>query len=177
MWTSFESEFKDILDRLNQNLKKLYTSRIHPDLVSGIPVSAYDTEMKLNELANINVPSARTLEIKPYDISLLAEIEKAIKKNKPEFSPIVQSDHIRISLLPPTEETRKRSVKEAKELLEKAKVSLRVARKDFQTKIKKDGHPEDLEKKYMNELDSKVKDMNAQLDNLFALKEKELMTI
>lgn len=177
IWDSLDKEFSSLCDRLENNFKKLYVSRVHPDLVANILVSAYGTEMKLNELANITIPSARTIEIKPYDISLIQEINKAIQKHKPEFSPIVQSDLVRIALLPPTEETRKRSVKEAKEFLEKAKVALRVVRKDFQSLIKKEELSEDLEKKNMNDLDAKIKVMNGKLEELYAKKEKELMTI
>ncbi|OAL09889.1 ribosome recycling factor [Candidatus Mycoplasma haematobovis] len=177
MWSSLDKEFGEIFERLENNFKKLYVSRVHPDLVANVLVVAYGSEMKLNELANITIPSARTIEIKPYDISLIQEINKAIQKHKPEFSPIVQSDLIRISLLPPTEETRKRSVKEAKEYLEKAKVALRVVRKDFQVLIKKEELSEDLEKKNMNELDSKIKVMNGRLEEIYSKKEKELMTI
>lgn len=180
-WKAFESEFnlefQKISQRLQGNFKKLYVSRVNPDLVSGITVQAYGSDMKLDELSNISIPAARTIIIKPYDISVMDDIVKGLQKSRPEFSPQVQSDHIRISLNPPTEETRKKSVKEAKEFLEQSKISLRNVRKDMISKIKNADLSEDLEKKYSNQLDSLIKHFNNQLDQEFSHKEKELMTL
>lgn len=180
-WKSFQNRldnsFKEVQNRLDLNFKKLYTSRVNPDLVSGIIVNAYDSDLKLEELSNISIPSARTILIKPFDLSIMDNIVKGMQKHKPEFSPIVQSDCIKIILNPPTEETRKKSVKEAKEFLENSKVHLRNVRKDYVNELKSLKLSEDLEKKYLNQLDLEIKNMNSKLVVSFEVKEKELMSI
>lgn len=174
----FQKDFVQVLDRLDRNYKKLYTSRVSPDLVSDVYVSAYGSDMKIQETANFQVSSARTLVIKPYDVSIMDDIVKGLQKYHPEFSPIVQSDHIKIVLNPPTEESRKRAVKEAKEYLEQAKIGVRNIRKEYMDKLKKDDQiSEDQEKKYINQIDAEVKKMNGKLEAVFIVKEKELMTI
>ncbi|XP_032746455.1 ribosome-recycling factor-like [Rattus rattus] len=180
-WNEFEArfqeEFRKVTERLSNNFHRIYSSRIHPDLFDDVIVEAYGSEMKINEVANIQIPQARTVTIKPYDMSIVEDIHKAIKKYHPEFSPLVQADHIKIALNPPTEESRRKTVKEAKEYMESAKVSVRNIRKDFMDEIKKHKLPEDQEKKYMNSIDGDVKKMNVRLDEMFAAKEKELLTI
>ncbi|WP_246307751.1 ribosome-recycling factor [Candidatus Mycoplasma haematohominis] len=174
----FQGDFAGVVDRLEKNYKKLYTSRVSPDLVSDVYVNAYGSEMKIQETANFQVSAARTLVIKPYDVSIMDEIVKGLQKYHPEFSPIVQSDHIKIILNPPTEESRKKAVKEAKEYLEQAKIGVRNIRKECMDKLKKDDQiPEDQEKKYINQIDVEIKKMNGKLEAIFSAKEKDLMTI
>lgn len=165
------------MERLDKGYRKIYTSRINPDLFGGVMVSAYGEDMRLKELANFQIPTARTIVIKPYDVGVLAEIVKSIQRSHPEFSPAVGADNIKITVNPPTEESRKRSVKEAKEYLEHAKEGVRHIRREFMDRLKREKLPEDQEKKYMNQIDVEIKKMNGRLEEMFASKEQELMTI
>lgn len=173
----FQEEFKVVMERLDKGYRKIYTSRINTDLFGSVPVEAYGEVMKLKELANFQIPTARTIVIKPYDVGVMGEIVKALQKAHPEFSPAIGTDNVKISVNPPTEESRKKSVKEAKEYLEHAKEGVRHIRREFIDRLKQEKLPEDQEKKYMVQIDAEVKKMNGKLEELFVAKERELMTI
>lgn len=131
-------------------------------------------------MANIAVPDARTIAITPWEKSMFKEIEKAIINSELGITPENNGEVIRISIPPLTEERRKQLVKQSKGEAEQAKVSVRNARRDAIEGLKKavkQGMPEDVEKD-AEATAQKIHDKYLkQIDELFAAKEKEILTV
>lgn len=180
-WSFFEKKLSDLAaknkERFKEKLKKIHGSRLHPDLISNIKITCYGENSELKSLANIQLTDARTFLIKCYDTSIIEDVAKGIRKQRPEINPNVNGENIIISFPPPTEESRKKTLKEVKQFLEESKIALRMIRKDIQSEIKSAELSEDQEKKFINNLDKKIKEENESLEREEQMKEKEIMTI
>lgn len=115
---------------LEGELKGIRTGRANPGLVEHLKVSYYNTNTPLKQLASISVPEPQAIVIKPYDPSVLKEIEKAILQSDMGLNPQSDGKCIRINLPPLSEERRKKLASQAKELSEAAKVSVRNIRRE-----------------------------------------------
>ncbi|MCF0217576.1 MAG: ribosome recycling factor [Malacoplasma sp.] len=174
----FESKMIPKMDWLDSELNKIKSGRPNPKIFDGIVVNAYDSKMKLYEVANWQVVHGKEIIIKPYDKSLLHEINSAIAKENLGLNVQVDADSLKVSFPPQTEDSRKASVKKAKEIIESAKVEVRNVRKDIHQKLKKDeALREDELKWYEEELDKLTKSWNAKIDKIFVAKEHELMSL
>lgn len=168
------NHFKKVLDGLR-------TGKASPNLVQDIMVDAYGSKMRLRDIANINTPDARTINIQPYDKTILSSIERGIIIANIGINPINDGQIIRLPLPELSEQRRKDMVKMVKSTAEEHKVELRNIRRDgndFTKKAQKDGKiSEDDLKLYLDDIqkltDSKIK----QIDDMAAAKEKELMTV
>ena len=164
----FETEANKVVNWVNSEYNSIRSGRVIVSVFDKVRVMAYGEEMQLNQVANIQVVSATQVLIKPYDRSQIPDILKGI----------ANPDSIRINFPPQTEENRKENVKKAKQILEQGKIKIRDVRKDIQSSYKKlDNISEDLLHYFEDELNNITKKYNSQLENLFAQKEKELMTI
>ena len=124
------------VDVMSREFANVRTGRASANLLDGIKVAYYGAESPLLQLAGISSPDARTLEIKPYDKSALAEIEKAIFQANLGLTPQNDGKVIRVSFPPLTEERRKDLVKVIKKMAEDARVAIRSIRRDANEKIK-----------------------------------------
>lgn len=181
-WKFYEENFREESKKTESWLEdeyfKLKTGKANPVLINNIPVNIYGSKMKILEIANVSNVDARQLIIKPYDKSSINDISEAIIKSNIGINPIIDKDVIRLIFLPPSEESRKESIKKAKNLLEQAKIGIRNIRKTIQHQIKKDDELfEDNIKQYESLLDKTTKEINSQLELIFQKKEKELTTI
>ncbi len=176
----FEENLNNTINFLNKELVKIRTGKAHPSLFDGIKIDYYGNPTPLNQIANINIPDAKTIVIQPWDKSVLSFIEKAILNANLGFTPINNGEIIRINIPQLTEERRKEYVKLAKMEGEKAKVSIRNIRREFLEKLKKlekEGIPEDEIKKSEKEFQDIVDNAMKQIDSLIELKEKEILQI
>ncbi len=174
----FESNFDKVNDWLLTEFSKLRIGKATPAILDNILVNAYDDKMPINQLANLNIPDARTLIIKPYDKSTLKEIAAAINAANIGINPQVDADVIRLIFKAPTEDDRKLLVKKAKTLAEEAKIRIRRIRQEIQDEFKKEQNILDDDKKYFQtELDNITKVFNKKIDDELAKREKEIMTI
>ena len=131
-------------------------------------------------MAAINTPDARTIIVQPWEKQMLKEVEKAILNSDVGITPDNNGEVIRLSIPPLTEERRKLLVKQAKQEAEDAKVSVRNARRDAIDTIKKsvkEGLAEDVAKDGENEMQKLHDKYIKKIDDLFALKEKEILTV
>lgn len=181
-WKLYKEEFESKADLkvewLLSEFNKIKSGRPNPKIFDHILVNAYDSKMKIVEIANLQVVDGRQILIKPYDKTLLKEINAAILKENMGFSPQVDADSLRIIFPSPTEESRKQSLKKVKEYVEQAKIGIRNVRKDIQGKIRNDKElREDELKSYEEDLDKITKHWNSIIDNEYTKKEKEMMTI
>ena len=110
--------------------------RANPAMLSGIMVSYYGTPTPIQSLANITVPEARQLMVKPFDRSALKEIERSINEANLGITPINNGEVIILTIPELTEDRRKDYVKQAKEIAEEAKVALINIRQDENNSIK-----------------------------------------
>lgn len=165
---------------LDESLAHIRAGKANPKILDAIRVDYYGSQVPLSNVANISVPDARTITITPWEKSMFKEIEKAIINSSLGITPENNGEVIRISIPPLTEERRKALVKQSKGEAEQAKISVRNARRDAIEGLKKaikQGMPEDVEK----DAEAKVQKIHdkflKQIDDLFAAKEKEILTV
>ena len=161
-------------------MARIRAGKANPKILEGIRVDYYGSAAPISNVANIAVPDARTIAITPWEKSMFKEIEKAIINSELGITPENNGEVIRISIPPLTEERRKQLVKQSKGEAEQAKVSVRNARRDAIEGLKKavkQGMPEDVEKD-AEATAQKIHDKYLkQIDELFAAKEKEILTV
>ncbi len=168
------------IDFLEETLLNLRAGKASTNVLNGIVVDYYGSQMGLDKVASVNVPDARTILIKPWEKNMLNPIEKAIINANIGLTPSNNGDEIRLNIPVLTEERRKQIVKQVKEEAEKGRVSLRNARRDAVEAFKKsqkEGMPED-EAKTGEDLVQKLYDkFSRKIDEVIAAKEKEVMTV
>ena len=134
----------------------------------------------LSNVSTINTPDARTITILPWEKPMLREIEKAILNSEVGITPENNGEIIRLGIPPLTEERRKMLVKQTKQEAENAKVSVRNARRDAIEGLKKaikEGMPEDVEKDGEASVQKLHDKYVKRIDEIFAAKEKEILTV
>ena len=132
----------------------------------------------LIQVGTISVPDAQTIMIKPYDKSVLKNLEKAIITADLGFNPINDGDVIRIPVPPLTEEVRKNLAKDVKKIAENSKVAIRNIRRDAMDEVKKDSSfTEDSRKIEEQEIQKLTDTYVKKIDEVYAQKEKDIMTV
>jgi len=165
---------------LDETLARIRAGKANPKILDGIRVDYYGSPAPISNVANISVPDARTITVTPWEKSMFKEIEKAIINSELGITPENNGEVIRLSIPPLTEERRKQLVKQCKSETETAKVSVRNARRDAIEGLKKaikQGMSEDVEKDAENEVQKLHDKFLKRIDELFAAKEKEILTV
>ena len=166
------------ITNLENRLITIRAGRANASMLNGIMVDYYGTPSPINALANITVPEARELFIKPFDRSALKDIEHAINEANIGITPTNNGEVIILTVPQLTEETRRNYVKEAKEMGEQAKVALRNARQDAMNDIKKDETlTEDAQKGLQEDVQELINKYNKIVDDTIKEKENELMSV
>ncbi len=164
---------------IKTELTHIRTGRASPSLLDEIRMDYYGTPTPISQVASINVSEARTLVVKPWDRTLLPQIEKAILASNLGITPINDGTVIRLNFPSPTTEQRKSLVKKSKEIVENGKVAVRNIRREILKTVKdekEDGKiTEDEEKSLEEELQKITDEYVKKLDAIFAEKEKEIM--
>ena len=165
---------------LDEALARIRAGKANPKILDGVRVEYYGSLVPLSNVANIATPDARTITITPWEKAMFKEIEKAIINSEVGITPENNGEVIRLGIPPLTEDRRKNLVKQSKAEAEQAKVSVRGARRDAIDALKKavkQGMPEDVEKDAENEVQKLHDRFLKQIDDLFAAKEKEILTV
>ena len=175
-----EEKMEMAVEYLDEALAHIRAGKANPKILDGIRVDYYGSAAPISNVANISVPDARTIAITPWEKSMFKVIEKAIINSELGITPENNGEVIRISIPPLTEERRNALVKQSKNEAEQAKISVRNARRDAIEGLKKaikDGMPEDVEK----DAEAKVQKIHdrfmKRIDEIFAAKEKEILTV
>src|SRR5574344_123001 len=178
--TPAEEKMELAVEYLDEALAHIRAGKANPKILDGIRVDYYGSAAPISNVANISVPDARTIAITPWEKSMFKVIEKAIINSELGITPENNGEVIRISIPPLTEERRKALVKQSKGEAENAKISVRNARRDAIEGLKKavkNGMPEDVEK----DAEAKVQKIHdrfmKRIDEVFAAKEKEILTV
>ena len=167
------------VNALKKDFLKIRTGRATTALLDGIKVNCYDTQMPLDQVASLSVPESRLIMIKPWDQSIIGEIEKSILKSELGLTPMNDGKIIRISIPPLTEERRKELAKLAKKMAEENKISIRNHRRDAndilkELKTEKEISEDDMYKS-QDEVQSITDDFIKKVDEITAEKEKEII--
>ena len=172
-----ESKMQNAITNLEQRFTNVRAGRANPSMLDGVMVEYYGVPTPIKSLANISVPEARQLMIKPFDRSVLGGIEKAIFEANLGVTPNNNGECVFIVIPALTEERRKEFVKQVKQMAEEAKIALRNIRQDANTSLKNLKLPEDEEKRGNEEVQELINEYNKVIEEKLKEKEKELMTI
>lgn len=178
--TNADESMQLAVEYLDDTLSHIRAGKASPRLLDGIRVDYYGTMSPVSNVANISVPDARTISITPWEKSMFKEIEKAIINSDLGVTPENNGEVIRICIPPLTEERRKQLVKQSKGESENAKVSVRNARREAVDLIKKEvkaGLSEDSGKDAEAEVQKVHDKYMKRIDEVFAAKEKEILTV
>ncbi len=168
------------LHHVSNALAKIRAGRAHPNMLDGLLVEYYGNPTPINQVATVNTPDARTLAIKPWEKSMITEIEKAIINSDLGLNPQNDGEMIRLNIPPLTEERRIALVKQAKNEAEHGRVSVRNVRKEANDHIKKllkEHVSEDEVKKAESKIQELTDEFVKKIDELLAKKEEEIMTV
>ena len=172
-----EEKCEKSLNNLIERFKTVRTGRANPNSLDKVMVNYYGAMTPLRQLANVTVPEARQLLIKPFDKGALANIEKGIYEANLGYTPNNDGETIRIVIPPLTEDRRKELVKQVKGMCEDAKVSIRSARHDGMELLKDADLPEDTEKQLEKEIQDIVNKYNKKIEDELENKEQDLMNV
>ena len=178
----YQDKINQAIIHFEEELKKVRTGRAHPGQLDSIRVEVYGTLMPLNQVANITAPEAQLLQVTPFDPSNLNAINAAVRSDQSlGLNPSDDGHTIRIPVPPLTEERRIMLVKQTGEKVEEAKIAIRNIRQDAlkEAKRQKDAKQmsEDDVKRTEKAIDAIVATINAKIEELFRLKEQEILTI
>lgn len=176
-----EAHNRKALQALDDGFNKIRTGRANPSILDSVQVNYYGNPTPLKQAANVNVEDGRTLAIVPWEKSLVPEIEKAIMKSDLGLNPATSGDKIRIVMPALTEETRREMIKVARSEAEKARVSIRNARRDangtIKELIKEKELSEDEGRRAEDDIQKLTDKAIAQVEEHLESKEKELLTV
>ncbi len=161
-------------------LAKIRAGRAMPSMLDGLMVQYYGNPTPINQVASINTPDAKTLAIKPWEKTILGEIERTIINSDLGLNPQNDGEIIRLNIPPLTEERRKELVKQSKNEAEHGRVSVRNVRKDANDHIKKllkEHVSEDAVKKAETRVQELTDEYVKKIDDILAKKEDEIMTV
>jgi ribosome recycling factor len=165
---------------LEKEFLNIRAGKASPQMLGSVFVDYYGSQTPLSQVANLNVPDARTITVQPFEKSMLHPIEKAIMIANIGFNPMNNGDVIIIAVPPLTEERRRDLAKQAKTEAEDAKIGIRNCRKDANTDIKKlekDGTSEDACKSAEDDIQNLTNSYIRKIDELLVAKEAEIMKV
>lgn len=175
-----EAKMSASVEYLEEVLSRIRAGKANPKILDGIKLDYYGTLTPLTGVASVSTPDAKTIIVQPWEKQMLREIEKAIMDSDVGITPENNGEVIRLGIPPLTEERRKGLVKQSKAEAEDAKISIRNARRDAVDSVKKavkNGIPEDVGKDSENTIQKIHDKYIRKVDEVFAAKEKEILTV
>lgn len=179
-----EFECEELMDKavefLRQELRGVRTGRASPGLVEHlkVPVESYGSTMELRELASISVPEGNLLLVKPFDPSVLKDIERAIQSSDIGITPMTDGKVIRLPVPPLSGERRQKMLAQVRKMGENQKIAIRNVRRDMnrraETEEKDKVISEDEAEKGKENIQELTKKYEAQVDALITAKSKEI---
>ncbi len=162
-------------------LLKIRTGRAHPSLLDHITVDYYGTQTPVTKAANVTIEDARTLVVTAWDKAMVSAIERAILESELGLNPNTAGTVMRIPLPPLTEQRRRDLVKVIKGEAEQAKVAVRNIRRDAMSDLKgllkEKKIAEDEERRGQDEVQKLTDAHIKKIDEAFAAKEQEIMSV
>jgi len=169
------------LDALKRDFSTLRTGKVTTSIVDNIKVDYYGTPTALNQVGSVIATDATTISITPWEKNLLGDIEKAIQEANIGVNPNNDGDFIKLFFPPMTSEQRQEIVKQAKGMVEHAKIAVRNVRKEGNDKIKKlekaKEISEDESKKAQEQIQKITDEFVAKIDETFKAKEADILKV
>jgi len=181
IYDKIEVQMEKAIGDLKHEFGVIRTGRASINLLEGIRVAYYGTQVPVNQVANITVPEIRLIEIKPWDKNILPEIEKAILKSDLGLSPLNDGKTIRLKIPPLSEERRKELVKRIEKVAEDHRVELRNIRRQAKEELReletKKVISEDEKFKAIEKINQMTNEYIEKVDEAIRHKEKEIMEV
>ncbi len=179
--TQTKRKMEKTLEIMKEELKSIRTGRATPGLVENVKVSYYGSHTPIRQLANITTPEPQLIVVKPFDPSVIRDIEKAISQSELGLTTHTDGKVIRIPIPPLSEERRKIIVNRVKEMIEEAKIAIRNIRREanrhVDTEEKNSQLTEDEAKKTKDKIQKCTHDYETKLNEIQAKKSEEILRI
>ncbi|NOT14410.1 MAG: ribosome recycling factor [Methylotenera sp.] len=176
-----EQKMQKSLESLKSDLAKVRTGRAHTGLLDHVMVEYYGSMVAVNQVANVNLGDARTINVQPYEKNMITKVEKAIRDCDLGLNPATNGDLIRVPMPMLTEERRRDMTKIVRAEGEGAKVAIRNVRRDANDALKKlikdKEISEDDERRAQDEIQKSTDKAVAEVDKLLQQKEADLMAV
>ena len=177
----YEEKMKKSLANLEEEYGAIRAGRANPRILDRIQVDYYGTPTAIQQVANVNVPEPRMIQIQPWEASMVKEIEKAILTSDLGINPTNDGKVIRLLFPELTEERRKELAKDVKKKGENAKVAIRNIRRDANDSFKKLSKSADVSEDEVKELEDGAQKMTdkyiTEIDKAVEAKTKEILTV
>ncbi|MEX3606180.1 MAG: ribosome recycling factor [Burkholderia sp.] len=176
-----EQKMQRSIEAFKNDLAKIRTGRAHTGLLDHVQVDYYGSIVPISQVANLMLVDARTISVQPWERSMVAKVEKAIRESDLGLNPSTSGDIIRVPMPALTEERRRELAKVVKSEAETAKVAVRNLRRDANEQLKKlvkdKEISEDDERRASDEVQRLTDKHVAEIDKLVQTKEAEIMTV
>jgi ribosome recycling factor len=176
-----ETKMHKSLEALKNDLAKIRTGRAHAGLLDHVMVEYYGSMVAVNQVANVNLGDARTINVQPYEKNMISKVEKAIRDCDLGLNPATNGDLIRVPMPMLTEERRKDLIKIVRSEGENAKVSIRNVRRDANDALKKlikdKEISEDDERRAQDDVQKATDKAVIEVDKILQQKETDLMAV
>lgn len=177
----YDDKMQKTMRNLQEEFGSIRAGRANPHVLDKLRVDYYGTPTPIQQVANVNVPEPRMIQIQPWEPSMVKVIEKTILTSDLGINPTNDGKSIRLVFPELTEERRKDLAKDVKKKGEAAKVAVRNIRRDANDTFKKLGKKEDVSEDEIKELEGKIQKMTdkfiADIDKAVEDKTKEIMTV
>jgi ribosome recycling factor len=174
---SLKENLANAIAHLEHEFKAIRAGKANPSMLSSVNVEYYGSQVPLSQVANLGTLDAHTISIQPWEKSLIKEIETAIRNSDLGFNPTNNGESVIINVPILTEERRKDLAKQAKAEAEKTKIGVRNDRREALHELKKLEVSEDLENNVTIDIQELIEENTKLIDELYAVKEKEIMTV
>lgn len=172
---------KRTIESLRDDLSKLRTGRASTGILEHVMVDYYGSPTPISQVANLGVADARTITVQPWDRKMIPVIEKAILTADLGLNPAAFGDMVRVPVPPLTEERRREICKVVRGDGEDAKVAIRNLRRDANEHVKKLEKAKEVSEDEQSRSEKEIQKMTdkyiAEVDQIVAAKEKEVMTV
>ena len=179
--TSTDQKMDKTVQALNADLHKVRTGRAHTGILDHLMVDYYGNPTPLNQVANVSVLDSRTLGVAPWEKTMVASVEKAIRDSDLGLNPATVGEVVRVPMPALTEERRKDLIKVVKREAESARVAVRNIRRDANHELKElvkaKTISEDDERRAQDEVQKMTDRHVAEIDKALAAKEADLMAV
>ena len=178
-FSQVQSSKETIIEWLKSEYRSISTGRATPQVLDLVSIDMYGTRTQIAHAGSVTIEDPRTLRVSPWDKTIIGQMEKAINDADLGLSVASDGDGLRVHFPALTAETRQKLVKLLKERLEEARVRVRGLREDtnkaIDARAKEGEYSEDEQRKYRDDTQKIVDTANAQLEELFQKKEKEVL--
>jgi ribosome recycling factor len=178
---NLDGKMDQSIQAFKNNLTKIRTGRANPALLDTVQVDYYGSMVPISQVANVSLLDSRTISVQPWEKGMGAKIEKAIRESDLGLNPASMGDLIRVPMPPMSEERRKEMTKLVRSEGENAKIAVRNVRRDANEAVKKlvkDKLASEDDQKRSEADIQKVTDKHiAEIDQLVAAKEQEVMAV